>query len=275
MKRAFTLIELLVTIAIIAILASLLLGMLASAKQQAQGIQCLSNLRQITIAWKSYAADNAGEFPVNAAENEEQSGALNWVSGVLSWQPSTPDNTNTGNLSGALLGPYIGGQAGIFKCPADQYNCLEDGAMFPRVRSVSMNCFIGAIGDSDGVAWWYTGAPGSLHAYQNERDLTAPSPADLFVLCDEHPDSINDGFFYLGTFIDNGPTAYMIDTPSMLHNRAGTFTFADGHAEIHRWTQNWLWPAPVCLPNHRPQITELNGAPDTRWLLGHATAYIP
>ena len=134
---AFTLIELLVVIAIIAILAALLLPSLSKAKQQSQGIQCVSNVRQLALAWTLYAGDYKDYYPPNPDEGDEQTFYNNvapWIYGVLDWTTDNPDNTNTAYLSGnltsypAALAPYSAHQVGIYKCPADIYNCREGGS---------------------------------------------------------------------------------------------------------------------------------------------------
>ena len=115
-RSAFTLIELLVVIAIIAILAAMLLPALAKAKTKAQGIQCMSNNKQLTLAWIMYAHESND----NLVWNDLTSTGSGWVRGILDYDGSNPDNTNKVWLTDpeyAKLAPYTAKSAGVYKCP--------------------------------------------------------------------------------------------------------------------------------------------------------------
>jgi prepilin-type N-terminal cleavage/methylation domain-containing protein len=270
----FTLIELLVVIAIIAILAALLLPALSKAKVQAQGKQCMSNSRQLGIAWHMYTGDNAGTLVNNAAYNgflsegttPETGLAIqipNWVYGIMDWY-AYYDDTNTQLIANGLLGPYIT-QTQIYKCPADVYlSPAQRGRQFPeRVRSISMNGYIQGTAypnPQEGSAW-YSG----YVAYAKESDLIAPAPSQLWVFVDEHPDSINDGWLES----DMASEVDWQDVPSCLHDHACGFNFADGHSEIHKWINPLVPPDQVRYINITTGLYD--PGPDLQWMHSHTS----
>ena len=138
----FTLIELLVVIAIIAILAALLLPVLSKTKVKAQGIQCLSNTRQLSLAWRMYIEENSDGLP---AADGAVPGVPEWDGGgFMDFTADNPVNYDiTANMTKSPLWKYCGKSAGIWKCPADRSTVLKGAVPVPRVRSVSVNCFMG------------------------------------------------------------------------------------------------------------------------------------
>lgn len=250
--KGFTLIELLIVTAIITIIASLLLPVLNKTKQQTQEIQCLNNLKSMTIAWKEYSQDNSGNFPFNANESDFRTNTVDWVTGILSFSLNSSDNTNQNDLSCSLLGPYTVKQTKIYKCPSDIFYCYENNQELSRTRSISMNQFIG----NQDYTWGY-------YTYMKESDVYNISPSMLFIFLDEQPYSINDGYFYFS------PEDSWIDTPANYHNEGGCFSFYDGHVERHKWIKNYLWPT-LTQPNgpvQRPAIPENYEDLDFQWVL--------
>jgi prepilin-type N-terminal cleavage/methylation domain-containing protein/prepilin-type processing-associated H-X9-DG protein len=277
-KGAFTLIELLVVIAIIAILAALLLPTFRSAKEESLGIQCMSNMRQMALGWRMYAMDNK-EFIVLASGGGKQPNLNRYA-----WTQQEEDFTDSAynydpsvDITVGPLYPYINSYM-VYRCPSDTSVINHRGRLLPRVRTVSMNFYLGGFGEYglDGVL----GLSGAYPIYLKTTDLIpaqSRGPCDTWVFLDERQDCINWGNFATDMSGDdpNIPAQYEFseDMPGMYHDLSAGFAFADGHASIQHWLDRRTTPPldPSTTTDGGPAVPNLQVPRDVdvRWLQLH------
>lgn len=243
-NKGFTLIELLVVIAIIAILASMLLPALNSAKGKAMNAKALNNLKQLTIAWSLYNSDNDDEVPAAG----RMSGVPEWSGGGWLDLPINeraevdPNWVRTGNdrsIANSPMWSHAGRNPLLFRDPGDKsigsWPSYQNGGSVPRVRSYSMNNWVG------GPTWGGSGSNANTgkpwKVFRKESEMVQPGAAATIVFISERPDSINDGYFVIDMqgFIGSRFRQRIVDYPAGYHGGAGTVGFADAHAEIHKW----------------------------------------
>jgi len=221
-KRAFTLVELLVVIAIIALLMALLMPALRLAKDQASGIICVNNLRQLSIAWLTYTTDNEGKIVNGHIPRNNNPPRHYWVlapqneAGV--YTSDSPPGVLEDKLRGikrGLLYPYVKSLK-VYHCPADaRIDIIEQQAY----RSYSIT------GGMNGEAGSFGAEP--IGVYDEIRN-----PGTKIVFLEES----DDRGWNMGSWVinPNKPDCW-VDPLAGWHNDRSTMGFADGHSEKHRW----------------------------------------
>lgn len=258
----FTLIELLTVIAIVAVLAALLLPALAKARERARAIGCLNNTKQLCLAWQMYAGDNDDRLPYNLGmAGSSYRTYLNWANNVMTWDLSS-DNTNLATLTGASLGPFVSGSTSIYHCPSDgALSAVQRAAGWTsRIRSYSMNAMVGNAGN-----FTKNGYNVNNPNYTQFFKMTQiPQPSDIFVFLDEHPDSINDGYF-----VERDYYPEWHDLPASYHNGNAAFSYADGHSSLHRWVDPTTIAPPAPNAASLPIPVAANSRTDLEWVMDH------
>ena len=223
-RKAFTLVELLVVIGIIALLISILLPSLNRARENANWLKCLSNLRQCGQAFMMYCNNNKGRFP--------QAGAGTNPHDWIFWEASR-------KLDDSMIAPYLGIPVNpeVLRCPSDivtnHLSRISPGVP-SYAYSYSSNYLITRLPPAFGSIY----GPGEQNIPIRISDIVSAS--DKLLLIDESHTTVDDGCWAWMSTLGSGQN--LISNRHMKRNEMATIRdkpeagkgnacFADGHAE--------------------------------------------
>jgi len=227
-RRGFTLIELLVVIAIIAVLMAILIPALKRAKEQGSRGVCISNLKQLTLAWILYCDDNDERIVNGAAWGSNGAGTAGW-NGLPSYHANElpwigcawdsgygsgaqlPDDTQRRAIrAGAFwVGSYVREEK-IYRCPT--------GFRGEMVTYAAM----------DGVNGLKRNGTDKLGIFLTKRNQLKSAPAERMVFIDE-------GLVTPDSYATHYDTEGWWDDPRVRHGDGNNFSFVDGHVDYHKW----------------------------------------
>lgn len=215
-RGGFTLVELLVVIGIIAVLIAVLLPALQKAQEGAYRSACMSNQRQLVIAWQMYADDYKGSI---CGSTPQWNPPLPWFHG---------GNTERHIKEGALY-KYTKSTK-VYHCPGD---------FGFHLVSYGLNCYLN--GESFG------GSPVVTKRQKIRK------PTETFVFIDENDYRFSGGYWNIGSFgLVNGDS--WIDYPGWWHSKGAVVSFADGHVSYLKWVDSRTWTMntnSVSTPNNK------------------------
>ena len=217
-RHGFTLIELLVVVAVIAILMAILMPALRAAREQGQRAACLSNLRQLTLAWMMYADDNGGKICTAWAGNDPAA----WVG-----RPGENDRweAQVQTVEAGVLFPYVK-TINLYKCPTG-------------VRGELVTYSI--VGSMWGPRETHSGVPDD-RIFRNKEQIQRPGERIVFLDEGKWPGSP------WGVWYDR-PMWW--DIPTVRHSNGTNWSFADGHSVYHKWVQKRTMALALKLPPYR------------------------
>ncbi len=248
-QNGFTLIELLVVIAIIAVLMAILIPALKTAREQGKRAVCLNNLRQLTVGWIMYADDNDDKL------------CTAWV-----------------GMPGAWVDVAERGAS-----EAEQRKAMESGVLFPFVKNVKLyKCPTGIRGEMVTYSivdsmWGSSTPPLSFIETPDELYIKKRSeidrPGERLVFLDEGkwPGSP------WGVWHDR-PMWW--DIPTVRHSNGTNWSFADGHSDYHKWTDNRTMDLALLRPpyeNVNPDFASIEHTDneDLKWVQKGIWGFVP